>query len=62
MIFGPWWCPVCKKTIQLGTVAPRGVMYRHCATKRHLKLAAEQEREASKQADIQDARKEGYVA
>lgn len=61
MIFGPYYCVVCQKTIQLGTVAPRGVLHRHFKTKRHQKLAEEQERQASKQADIIDARKEGFA-
>jgi len=49
MIFGPYYCPVCKKTIQLGTVSPHGVLNRHRQTKRHRRLLAEQ-----KEAEIRE--------
>lgn len=40
MPFGEWYCVVCQKSLQLGTVAPRTAMNRHLDSARHRKLAA----------------------
>ncbi len=45
MVFGSWYCPFCQKTLQVGTVAPRGVMNRHCMTAKHSAMVAQYERE-----------------
>jgi hypothetical protein len=43
MVFGEWFCVVCQKTLNVGTVAPRSAMHRHLDSARHKKLAAEQQ-------------------
>lgn len=45
MVFDRWYCETCEKWLTVGTVAPRGVMYRHLATARHKKKEAEKEAE-----------------
>lgn len=62
MVFGTWYCPTCKKTIQVGTVAPRSVMWKHCATIRHKKLEAERDAaEAAEQAQKQNQHAENHA-